>query len=64
MRRFIAILCCISSTLCFTQQTKTDKSIDNLMVYGDGFTFSLKEPQGWTGDIDNAAKYQANIVFI
>lgn len=63
MRQLITILGIISSTLCFAQQTKTEKPMDNLMVYGDGFTFSLKEPQGWTGDIDNAAKYQANIVF-
>ena len=63
MRQLFTILSIIYSTLCFAQQTKADTTMDNLMVYGDNFTFSLKEPQGWIGDIDNAAKYQSNIIF-
>ena len=37
--------------------------MDNLLVYGNNFLFSVKEPTGWKGDIDNAASYRANIVF-
>jgi len=44
------------------QKSDTAK-MSSLMVYGDNFMFSVKEPDGWTGDIDNAAKYDANIIF-
>jgi len=38
--------------------------MDGLIVYGDNFTFGVKEPEGWTGDTSEAArKYQVNIVF-
>lgn len=33
------------------------------MVYGENFTFSLKEPKGWIGSIDSAAAYYSNIIF-
>jgi hypothetical protein len=36
---------------------------DALLVYGEGFAFSVKEPRGWRGDIEAAQKYGANIVF-
>lgn len=35
---------------------------DALLVYGEGFAFSVKEPHGWRGDIEAAQKYGANIV--
>ena len=34
-----------------------------LIVYGEGFSFSVHEPEGWVGDIDKAAAYHANIIF-
>lgn len=37
---------------------------DVLLVYGQGFAFSVKEPHGWKGDIEAAKKYEANIVFL
>jgi len=37
--------------------------MSSLIVYGDGFMFSVKEPDGWNGDTDKAAEYYANIVF-
>ena len=46
------------SVIAFSQSK--DSSI---LVFGDGFSFSIKEPKGWTGDIDNAKKYDANIIF-
>ena len=35
-----------------------------LLVYGDGFVFGVKEPEGWRADIDSAANFSANIVFM
>ena len=36
---------------------------DNLIVYGDDFMFSVKEPSGWDADTSNADKFQSNVVF-
>jgi len=33
------------------------------MVYGKGFAFWVKEPQGWVGDIQNSSRFHANIIF-
>lgn len=38
-------------------------ALDSLIVYGDGFAFGAKEPQGWVGDIQNSRKFGANILF-
>jgi hypothetical protein len=43
----------------FTFAQNKDSS---LLVFGDGFSFSIKEPPGWKGDIENAKKYDANII--
>lgn len=37
--------------------------LDSLMVYGEGFAFGVKEPQGWVGDIQNSSRFHANIIF-
>jgi len=37
--------------------------LSNLLVYGDGFAFAVREPQGWTGDTTVAADYSANVIF-
>jgi len=29
------------------------RALDSLIVYGDGFAFGVREPQGWVGDIQN-----------
>lgn len=36
---------------------------ESLIIYGDGFSFSVSEPKGWHGDIDLAKTYHANVVF-
>jgi hypothetical protein len=51
----IALLWAVSTS--FAQQ-KTDE----LLVYGDNFMFSVKEPPGWHGDTTNAEKFQSNAV--
>lgn len=42
---------------------QSEKKMDALLVYGDGFMFSVKEPTGWVGDTKNSSKYSANIIF-
>jgi len=37
--------------------------LDHLIVYGEGFSFVVKEPPGWTGDTQNASRVGANVVF-
>lgn len=36
---------------------------ESLIIYGEGFSFSVSEPKGWHGDIDLAKTYHANVVF-
>lgn len=52
----------IFNTKLFGQTTDSTK-MKSLIVYGDDFSFSVKEPNNWIGDIDNASKYYSNIVF-
>jgi hypothetical protein len=49
--------------LLFPSFLQQNEKMDRLLVYGDGFVFGVKEPDGWHGDIDSAANYSANIVF-
>jgi hypothetical protein len=37
--------------------------LDNLLVYGQGFMFGVKEPVGWKSDTNNAARLGGNVVF-
>lgn len=38
------------------------QKLDVLLVYGENFTFSVKEPTRWTGDTTNAEKFESNAV--
>jgi hypothetical protein len=38
------------------------KKLDQLLVYGHGFAFTVKEPFGWVGDTENAAQFDANLL--
>lgn len=40
-----------------------DQPMDRLMVYGNGFMFGVKEPEGWLGDWEKAAALRSNIIF-
>jgi len=44
-------------------QTSDTSKWKNLIVYGKDFSFGVKEPEGWKGDIDHAADYNSNIIF-
>lgn len=43
------------------EASRIEKKLDALLVYGEGFVFSVKEPAGWVGDIEDAKQYSANI---
>jgi hypothetical protein len=34
-----------------------------LLISGDGFSFMVQEPPGWTGDTDKARQYGVSVVF-
>jgi len=43
---------------------QSSQELNNLLVYGKGFAFGVKEPDGWHGDTDKiAAQYHVNVVF-
>jgi hypothetical protein len=44
------------------QPSFAQQKLDQLLVYGDGFMFSVKEPPGWKGDTTTAAKFQSNVI--
>ncbi len=35
----------------------------SILVFGEGFSFSVQQPKGWTGDTEFAKSYNANIIF-
>lgn len=44
------------------QSSFAQQKLDQLLVYGDNFVFSVKEPLGWSGDTTNADKFQSNVI--
>jgi len=59
-KRFWAslLVSCLLTQLSFARQ-----KLDELLVYGDNFAFSVKEPLGWKGDTKGAAEFESNVVF-
>lgn len=51
-----------AGTLGIPWALRAEPKFDNLLVYGDGFSFSVKEPPGWRGDTTNAERYSANVI--
>ncbi len=58
-RRFWAYLI-VSSWI--IQSGFAQQKLDQLLVYGDNFLFSVKEPPGWIGDTKNAQKFGSNVI--
>ena len=50
----------VLTTCMFAMATPTR---DALIVYGEHFSFTVSQPQGWTGDTTHAERFGANIVF-
>ena len=57
---FFCFLLIVNSACLFAQKKDT---ADNIIIYGDSFLFSIHEPNGWHGDVDNAKNHNANIIF-
>jgi hypothetical protein len=57
--KLILILCFV---LYGTDALAAEK-LDNLIIHGDNFTVSAKEPTGWKGDSTNASAIHVNLVF-
>ena len=39
------------------------EKLDNLIIYGEGFSFSVKEPLGWRTETQNIKQFGANVMF-
>ena len=50
----------LTTSICTAADTQ---KLDNLIVYGEGFGFTVKEPSGWIGDTQRAGQFQANVIF-
>jgi hypothetical protein len=55
--KFLALLIVLACL-----RTAAQQKLDQLLVYGDDFMFSVKEPPGWAGDTTNALGFNANVV--
>lgn len=62
MRLFFTLLIGLADS-CVRAQNADPTAMNSLIVHGEGFSFSVHEPEGWVGDIDKAAAYHANIIF-
>lgn len=64
IRIFLLLLSCLLAQASFAGDVPhVEKRLDSLLVYGQGFIFSVKEPAGWKGDTENAAQFSTNIIF-
>lgn len=55
-------LACVIVWTWLTQLSLAQQKLDQLLVYGDNFMFSVKEPPGWIGDTVSAEGFEANVV--
>ena len=53
---YLVALCCV------VDSSLVQEKLDQVLVYDENFTFGVKEPPGWNGDITNAEKLQSNVV--
>src|ERR1700712_5843070 len=44
-------------------QKKAEPQGSALLISGEGFSFMVQEPPGWTGDTDRARQYGVSVVF-
>ncbi len=63
MKKLLTISILLIYSINHFGQTPDSIKMNSLIVYGDDFTFMVKEPDNWIGDIDNASKYYSNIIF-
>jgi hypothetical protein len=57
-------VCALTVLVAASALAQSSPKLKNLIVYGDGFAFGVKEPNGWQGDTGKiAARYDVNVVF-
>jgi len=47
----------------FLAVTVGSSQMDQLLIYGNGWMFNVKEPKGWIGHTEDAYRYRVNIYF-
>jgi hypothetical protein len=57
------LLALITNILPGAAQKPTEPEASALLISGDGFSFMVQEPPGWTGDTDRARTYGVSVVF-
>lgn len=62
MKQFVLILMILGSITMRVGAAEEERKPGPLVVYGDDFMFAIKEPEGWTADIENAPKLSAGVV--
>jgi hypothetical protein len=60
-----ALLSLIFGALVLPAGSKAEEKKNGpLVVYGDTFMFVMQEPEGWTADMENAAKLSAGVILV
>jgi hypothetical protein len=58
---FLAVL--LASTIGCARSAIAEGEKKALIVYREGFSFSVREPSGWIADTEGASRIGANVVF-
>jgi len=62
--RLICVMVAIVLLACGRVESQSKPKMDNLIVYGEGFSFAVKEPDGWRADTGEiASQYHVNVIF-
>lgn len=64
-KHFLPIFFCLVFAFLSCQNAlgADEKKKVRILVYGNGFIFGVKEPEGWQSDTSNASGMHANIIF-
>lgn len=65
MTRLVSLLLLLVAFLAAAApaQEEGPRKAGPLVVFSDDFMFSVKEPDGWTGDIENAPQLESGVIF-
>jgi len=57
------VLLALGVVLAVCATASAEAPLDRLLVSGNGFVFGVREPAGWRGSTDEAARLSSNVVF-
>ena len=60
---FSALLFSVDASAAEPAESTATPNLKGMLVYGADFAFSVSEPDGWTGDTENAAQWKCNVFF-